>query len=121
MSTNKSFPLNKSAIHNTVQIIKQVMLSVAEAKLGILYIDSKLATQMQLILTEIGHPQPLMPIYEPTVPLPMLLSPTKSSSTQQKQWTGDFTGYTIANSETISFLIATRKNELCQLLLDGMF
>ena len=55
MSINTAFPPNNG---NTEQVIKQVMSSAAEAKLGALYINSKLATQLQHTLAEMGHLQP---------------------------------------------------------------
>ena len=62
MSSNTASPPNNCRIHNIAQIIKQVMLSMTEAKQGALYINSKLATQMQLILAEMCHPQLPVPI-----------------------------------------------------------
>ena len=47
MSAYTAFPPNNSMIPNMVQIIKQVISSAAKTKLGALYINSKLATQMQ--------------------------------------------------------------------------
>ena len=62
MSSNTTFPANNGAIHNTAQVIKAVMSSVAEAELGALYINAKFATPIRHMLTEIGHPRPPTPI-----------------------------------------------------------
>ena len=58
MSTDNAFPPNNGAFYITVQVIKQVTSSTEEAELGALYINSKLATQMQHTLAEMGHLQP---------------------------------------------------------------
>jgi hypothetical protein len=42
--------------------MKAVMLSAAEAELGALFINAKMAVSMQQTLEELGHPQPRTPI-----------------------------------------------------------
>ena len=58
LSTDTTFHLNNGMIHNTIQLIKNVMSSVANAELGMLYINRKIATQWQHTLTVMGYPQP---------------------------------------------------------------
>ena len=48
------FTSNNGTIHNTTQIIKQVMSSAMEAELGALYINSKFDTQIKHT-AEMGH------------------------------------------------------------------
>jgi hypothetical protein len=62
LSKNTRFPANNGAILNLAKIIKAVMSSAAEAKLGTLYINASKAIKEQNILHEMGHPQPLTPM-----------------------------------------------------------
>jgi hypothetical protein len=58
---NDTHPDN-GAIHNVAKIIKSVMSSAAEAELGALFINAKLAIPMRHTLEEMGHPQYKTPI-----------------------------------------------------------
>jgi hypothetical protein len=51
------------AIHITCTILKLVAASAAEAELGALFLNTQEAKVLQLILTELCHPQPPMPIH----------------------------------------------------------
>jgi hypothetical protein len=51
------------AIHITCTILKLVAASAAEAELGALFLNMQEAKVLQLILTELGHPQPPTPIH----------------------------------------------------------
>jgi hypothetical protein len=51
------------AIHNTCAILKLVATSVAEAELDALFLDVQKAKVLQLILAELGHPQPPTPTH----------------------------------------------------------
>jgi hypothetical protein len=62
LSNNKPYPLNNGAVLTNVTIIKNVMASAAEAKIGALYLNAKEATYLQQMLIEMGHPQPPTPI-----------------------------------------------------------
>ena len=53
---------NNGVILNISQIIKSVMSSAAEAKLGALYINEREAVPCRTVLHEMGHPQPPTPI-----------------------------------------------------------
>jgi hypothetical protein len=44
-------------------IMKAVMSSAAEAKLGALFLNAKEAVYLCEILSKMGHPQPRMPIH----------------------------------------------------------
>ena len=57
MSEDKRIPPNNGAVHNTSSIIKVVMSSATEAELGALYINTREAVPMRLLLQEMGHPQ----------------------------------------------------------------
>ena len=62
MSTDTTFPLNNDMIHNIAQLIKHIMLAVAEAELGVLYIYSKHAMQMWHTIIAVGYLQPSTPM-----------------------------------------------------------
>ena len=62
MSANNNIPTNNGAVLNILQIIRAVMSSAAEAKLGALFINAKTAVLMCHTLQELGHPQPRTPI-----------------------------------------------------------
>jgi hypothetical protein len=53
---------NNGAILNIAQIIKAVMSSAAEAELGALFINAKLAIPIRHTLEELGHPQGRTPM-----------------------------------------------------------
>eukprot|EP00804_Cyclotella_cryptica_P019034 CCRYP_014448-RA/>CCRYP_014448-RA protein AED:0.34 eAED:0.34 QI:0/0/0/1/1/1/3/0/481 len=62
MSTNKIFPPNNGAILTISQIIKVVMSSATEAKLGALYINAQETIPLRHLLEEMGHKQPPTPV-----------------------------------------------------------
>ena len=62
LSTNDNIPTNNGAVLNISQIIRAVMSSTAEAKLGALFINAKTAVSMRHTLKELGHPQPHTPL-----------------------------------------------------------
>jgi hypothetical protein len=62
LSNNKKIPPNNGAILMNSTIIKAVMSSAAEAKLGALYLNAKETVYLWQILSEMGHPQPKTPI-----------------------------------------------------------
>ena len=62
MSNNTTKPPYNGAILTTAQIIKAVMSSMAEAKVGALYINSREAVPACHTLEFMGHPQPLTPM-----------------------------------------------------------
>ena len=51
------FPSN-APFHCEASILKSVMSSVAEAELGALFDNARLAVEFRLMLNEMGHPQP---------------------------------------------------------------
>lgn len=62
MSADNDIPANNGAVLNISQIIRAVMSSAAEAELGALFINAKMAVAMRHTLEELGHPQPRTPI-----------------------------------------------------------
>jgi hypothetical protein len=62
MACTEDIPINNGAVLNISQIIKAVMSSATEAKLGALFINAKTALSMRQTLAEMGHPQPRTPI-----------------------------------------------------------
>jgi hypothetical protein len=58
MAGTEDIPLNNGAVLNISQIISAVMSSAAEAELGALFINAKMAVSMQHTLGETRHPQP---------------------------------------------------------------
>jgi hypothetical protein len=63
MSENDKDPKDNGAVHTVAQIIKAVMSSAAEAKLGGLFINAKSAVPIRRTLEELGHKQPPTPIH----------------------------------------------------------
>jgi hypothetical protein len=55
MSSNFDDPINNGAILNLAQLIKAIMSSTAEARIGALYIKAHEAVPQQQTLEEIGH------------------------------------------------------------------
>ncbi len=62
MSNNDAVPSNNGAILTISQIIKAVMSSAAEAKIGALYINCKEAIPARHTLEFLGHKQPPTPM-----------------------------------------------------------
>ena len=62
MSNNAQFPANNGAVLNVASIIKAVMTSAAEAKIGALYINAREAVPTRITLEEMGHAQPPTPM-----------------------------------------------------------
>jgi hypothetical protein len=62
MAGKEDIPINNGAVLNISRIIKSVMSSATEAKLGALFIDTKTAVSMQHTPEEMGHPQTRIPI-----------------------------------------------------------
>jgi hypothetical protein len=62
MAGNEDVPINNRAVQNILQIIRAVMSLAAEAKLGALFINTKMAVSMQRTLKEMGQQQIRTPI-----------------------------------------------------------
>ena len=62
LSSSAKIPTNNGAILNVAQMIKNVMSSAAEAKIGALYIMAWEAVYIRHILKEMGHKQLATPI-----------------------------------------------------------
>ncbi len=62
MAGTEEIPINNGAVLNTLQIIRAVMSSAAEAKLGALFINTKTAVSTRRTLEEMGHLQIHTPI-----------------------------------------------------------
>jgi hypothetical protein len=61
-SSNIEDPADNGAVLNISKILKAIMLSAAKAELGALYINTREAIPMQLLLKEMAHKQPPTPI-----------------------------------------------------------
>ena len=59
MSKNDPLPRNNGTVLTVAQIIKRVMTSAAEAKLGALFLNTREAIYLCRVLKEMGHPQSL--------------------------------------------------------------
>jgi hypothetical protein len=57
MAGTEDIPINNGAVLIILQIIRAVMSSAAEAKLGALFINAKTAVSMRCTLKEMGHLQ----------------------------------------------------------------
>jgi hypothetical protein len=62
LSKNVDNPSNNGAIYNKASIIKSVMSSVTEAKIGASYINAQKGVEERNILEEMGHLQPPTPV-----------------------------------------------------------
>jgi hypothetical protein len=62
MAGTEDIPINYGAVLNISQIIKAVMSSATETKLGASFINAITAVSTQHTLEEIGHPQTCTPI-----------------------------------------------------------
>ena len=62
ISSDTADPPNNGAVFTTSQVIKTVMSSAAEAKLGALFINCREAVPARHTLEEMGHKQPPMPM-----------------------------------------------------------
>jgi hypothetical protein len=62
LSNDTTIPPNKGAVLNIAHIIKNVMSLATEAELAGLYIMACKAVYIRIILEELGHKQPPMPI-----------------------------------------------------------
>jgi hypothetical protein len=57
MAGQEEIPTINGMVLNILQIIRAVMSSAAEAKLGVLFINAKTAVSMHRTLKELVHPQ----------------------------------------------------------------
>jgi hypothetical protein len=55
-------PPNNGPLPTTSHILRNVMASAAEAKVGALFVDSQEAIPIRYALEELGHPQPPTPV-----------------------------------------------------------
>ena len=55
-------PPNNGPLHTTSHILRNVMASAAEAKVGALFVNSQEAIPLRYALKELGHPQPPTPV-----------------------------------------------------------
>jgi hypothetical protein len=62
MSEDVPDPADNGAVHTVAKIIKAVMSSAAEAELGGIFINAKIAVPIRTTLEELGHKQPPTPI-----------------------------------------------------------
>eukprot|EP00956_Cyclotella_meneghiniana_P000475 scaffold553_cov70-Cyclotella_meneghiniana.AAC.1 len=62
LSEDVPYPANNGAIYNEASIIKAVMSSASEAKLGALYMNARKGVEIRNMLEEMGHPQPPTPV-----------------------------------------------------------
>eukprot|EP00957_Ditylum_brightwellii_P072003 5472957-Ditylum_brightwellii.AAC.1 len=49
-------------VHSVCKVIRNVMASTAEAKIGALFSNTRKGKELRLALTEMGHPQPPTPV-----------------------------------------------------------
>ncbi len=62
MSSDTNVPANNGAVLNIAHIIKHIMLSATEAQLAALYIMTREAVYIHIILDEMNHKQPPTPL-----------------------------------------------------------
>ena len=113
MSTNTAFPPNNGAIHITAQVIQHVISLAVEAKLGMLFIISKLATQLQKTLAKMGHPQPPTTVQRDNSTVYGII-PNKIILRASKAMTCTSTSSTAANSNSSSVFIGCQVKPITQ-------
>ena len=62
LTNHAEVPLNNGAVLNIAHIIKSVMSSATEAEISALYIMSREAVYMRIVLDELGYKQPPTPL-----------------------------------------------------------
>ena len=62
LSSHSTIPHNNGAVLNIAHIIKHVVSSATEAELTALYIMTREAVYIQIILKELGHKQSPIPL-----------------------------------------------------------
>ncbi len=80
------------AIQIMCTILKLVAALAAEAELGALFLNAQEAKIMQLILTELGHPQPPTPIHILTTQQRSASSTIQSNDNNHVLWKCDIFG-----------------------------
>jgi dsRNA-specific ribonuclease len=55
-------PTRNGPVHTTCQIMRNVLASAAEAKIGALFLDGQEALPIRVTLDELGHTQPAKPM-----------------------------------------------------------
>jgi hypothetical protein len=89
MARKGDIPFNNGTVLNISQIIQVVMSSAAEAELGALFINAKIAILMRQTLVEFGHLKPCTPMqhqYKLTTQQHMRYSPTKYCQKHSRPW-----------------------------------
>jgi hypothetical protein len=100
LSKNDHYPNNNGAILTIVQIIKTIMSSAAEAKLGALYINACELIPLRHLLLEMGHLQPPTPIQTDNSTALDVINNTIQPKVL-KPWTCVFTGCAAALTNNI--------------------
>ena len=62
LSNDATTPENNGAVLNIAQITKAVMTLAAEAEIGAMFINTREAVPQQMMLVDMGHPQPQTPM-----------------------------------------------------------
>ena len=62
LSDNEEHPPDNGAVLSVAQIIKAVMASATEAKIGAMFVNAREAVPVRKTLEEMGHPQPPTPM-----------------------------------------------------------
>ena len=90
LSDNSTEPPNNGAVLSIAQILKNVMSSAADAEIGALFVNSRLAIPARTMLIEMGHPQPPTPMQtDNTTALGFVtknLQPKQTKSTHMQHW-----------------------------------
>ena len=103
MTSDTTYPANNGTIHTVAQIIKVVMSSAAEAKLGAIYINCREAIPARQLLKEMGHKQPTAPMQTDnsmSMALGVVLNLIQPK--HQKLWTCVPTGYAVMRAKNNS-------------------
>ena len=116
MSNEATIPQNNGEIINIAHIIKQVMSSATDTKLAALYILTRKAIYIRIILEEMGHKRPPAPLKTDNA-----FSDTVCNRKIQPK-RKKINGHAVPLDQrqripkTIQNILMTRQNKLCRLL-----
>ena len=90
MSEDERHPAYNGPVLSVAKILRNVMTSAADAKIGALFANTRLAIPIRNLLAEIGHPQPPTPVQtDNTTALGFVtknLNPKATKSTDMNYW-----------------------------------
>ena len=90
MSEDERYPAYNGPVLSVAKILRNVMTSAADAEIGALFANTRLAIPIRNLLAEMGHPQPPTPVQtDNTTALGFVtknLNPKATKSTDMNYW-----------------------------------